>query len=327
MKRLILRLFMVMLSVYLVGAVISLYASEGHHAPVPSAPPPPTPPPAAPTPPAPVPSRQTPSPTGPPQLARTNFPTSTTGSGCGGGCGGQTFPPTPPPPTPPPVGEIASTDKGPVILPPDDSPYKGPPLPPPPGYEDKKTDGDKKGKNGDKKKQEALDGMTSGLAADLQSGDVSDEALTQKVNRIQAVLSLNPNLKLSSEFTRDLNQYNQNLKNQREADRKEYEIYHNTIIKLNNLTKDAKKQAITDITGTMVGEISKVNVGYGPLGIPFTAAEQMRRTRNAEVVANDFKNITNLSEARKKASYLRESMSLRVKAIDKRLKILQPLMK
>ena len=171
--------------------------------------------------------------------------------------------------------------------------------------------------------------MTSELAASLKGdrGDVSDATFTQQVNRIEMFLSLNPNLKLPPEFVKDLNQYDKNLKNQRAADRQEYEIYHNAVIKFDNLGKDARKQAVTDITGVMVGEISKLNVGYGPLGIPFTAAEQMRKTRNAEVIANDFKNITNAAEARKKASYLRESMALRVKSIDRRLKILQPLMK
>jgi len=98
MKKLILRLFMVMLSVYLLGAVISLYASEGHHAPAPSAPPPP---------PAPVPSRPTPAPTGPPQMAQANSPPPATAGGCGGGgCGGQTLP-SPPPVPPTPTGYLA----------------------------------------------------------------------------------------------------------------------------------------------------------------------------------------------------------------------------
>jgi len=89
MKKLILRLVILMLSVYLAGNIISLYASSGH-APAPSAPAP------APAPPAPAP------PAAPPQIdAKSGGPQggtpalSPSGGGCCGGGGGTTTPSEP----------------------------------------------------------------------------------------------------------------------------------------------------------------------------------------------------------------------------------------
>jgi len=86
-KKLILRLVILMLSVYLGGSIISLYASEQHHAPAP----------------APAPAPPEPPPTAPPQIdtklgiPQGGMPTPSLG---GGGCGGGTTPPSPPAPPP-----------------------------------------------------------------------------------------------------------------------------------------------------------------------------------------------------------------------------------